>query len=124
MNKYLTAFVLGSCYPVFVLFFIGAQSISDRNYNYGLYTLVAPLYLGLMNMLGLYLSEIYGWDLTTRFLFIGALSGLIVATFARFTNAYKFPTETDWMKYYAVLITHHILTFSIIVRILTELVQA
>lgn len=121
MNEYLKAFIIGSCYPVFVLFFIGAQTIKDKNYDYGLYTIFAPLYLGIMNMIGLYLSTIYDFDLTTRFFITGLLSGSIVAIFATVTKSYSFENQCSWFKYYMVLILHHVLTFSIIVRLLTEL---
>ena len=118
--RYLSAFVIGSSYAVFLQFFIGAGFIvKGRNYDYPSYTLVAPLYLGLMNMLGLYLSEKCGWSLNKRFLLTGLLSGVIVSNFSTMTNAYTF-TESEWMQYYMILISQHIFSFAVIVNLLTR----
>ncbi len=119
VSRYLRAFVIGSSYAVFISFFIGAGFLAQKkNYDYHTYTLVAPLYLGLMNMFGLYLSEQFGWSMNQRFLLTGLMSGIIIATFATVTKAYNF-TQQEWMRYYLVLITQHVLSFAIIIRLLT-----
>ena len=117
--EYLKAFVIASSYAVFVSFFIGAGFLfHKKNYNYHRYTLVAPLYLGVMNMLGLYLSRRFDWSMNQRFLYTGLLSGTVVAIFATATNAYNF-TKNEWLRYYLILITHHVLTYVVIIRLLT-----
>lgn len=119
-NEYLQAFVIGSSLAVFASFFIGAGTIQNKNYSYPIYTLIAPLYLGLANMVGLYLATRFGWNDTQRFVTIGLISGIMVAIFATLVGAYPF-TRREWLRYYVVLISQHLITFAVIVRMLTLL---
>nr|QBK87326.1 MAG: hypothetical protein LCMAC201_02360 [Marseillevirus LCMAC201] len=121
--RYLRAFVIGSSYAVFISFFIGAGFIvKNKNYDYAKYTLIAPLYLGMMNMFGLYLSEQFDWSLNKRFLLTGLLSGVVVAIFASVTKAYTF-TQEEWLKYYLILISQHVFSFVVIIKLLTAEIE-
>ena len=119
ISRYLRAFVIGSSYAVFISFFIGVGYLAEKKkYDYYQYTLIAPLYLGLMNVIGLRLSERFGWSVNRRFLFTGLMSGIIVANFATITKAYNF-TQEEWLQYYFILITQHVISFAVIIRLLT-----
>ena len=111
-------FIVGSSWLVFLHFFLSVKKISPqvRNYFYEDYTIVAPLYLGLMNVLGKYLFK------TNRFLYTGLLSGLIVAIFNTINRSYNFSPE-QWSIYYLYIIAKHVLTFYIIIQSLEKMMQ-
>lgn len=110
----LKQFVVGSSAFVFLPFFGTVMNIDkkDKNYSYALYTIAAPLYLGLINVLG---SILFKGQY--RYLLTGLISGIIVAIAATLLNSYNF-TKREWNEYYIRIIIRHILTFGIIVNIL------
>ena len=114
--SYLKSFVIGSSFPVFILFFIAVRKISNniKNYKYEDYTLIAPLYLGLMNMISLYLTKYFNLNVRTRYLIIGIISPLIVITFARLNNSYNYD-NTEWTRYSIYLMMKHFLIFNFII---------
>ena len=113
---YLRSFVIGSSFLVCVLFFFGVQNVAPniKNYTYEDYTLVAPVYLGLMNAFSLYLAKKFSLSLRMRYIVIGIISPLIVISFARLSNSYNF-TNDKWKTYYMKLIMKHFMIFNIIV---------
>jgi hypothetical protein len=118
---YLKSFVIGSSWFVFILFFLSVMKIKNKNYSYELYTIIAPFYLGLMNMLSLYLANKYKLSLRQRFLLIGIISPLIVIIFAKLSNSYNY-TSKKWYEYYVYIIVKHMLIFNIIIYYLTIMI--
>jgi len=112
---YLKEFVIGSSYPVSLLFFLVVMNISDKNYSYESYTLIAPVYLGLMNVLSAYLQNKFDLTLRERFYLIGIISPVIIVLFAYFYKAYPFTTTKQWLTYAIRLIIKHFLIFNLIV---------
>lgn len=119
MKEYIKSFVIGSSFPVVVLFFLIVANIK-RNYSYEFYSLLAPLYLGLMNALSLFFAKKWNMTLKERYTFIGLFSPLIVATFAFFTKAYT-KTADEWFFYSLNLLVQHFFVFNIIVYNLEKL---
>jgi hypothetical protein len=121
--RYLRSFVIGSSFPVFVIFFLVVMNISTntKNYTYENYTLIAPIYLGVMNMLALYLANEFELSLRMRYIIIGIISPLVVIMFAYITHSYNFNGE-EWRKYAATLVVQHFLIFNIIVYGLEKLI--
>lgn len=119
MNKYLRSFVIGSSLPVVILYFLRVMNIGDdvKNYSYEAYSIIAPLYFGLMNMLSLYASENFGWDLRKRLIITGLLSPLIVMTVARVFGSYNF-VQADWFSYFIRIFINHFLTYNVIIYFL------
>lgn len=118
-SDYLKAFVVGSSFVTLLHFFLSVMKISEevRNYSYEDYTLIAPLYLGLMNMFGLWLARQLGLTGEWRYLLIGLISGLIVATIATVSKSYNF-TPDRWAKYYTYIVLKHIATYFLIMQVL------
>lgn len=113
---YLRSFIIGSSWLVFVLFFLSVMRISNkiRNYSYKSYTIIAPLYLGLMNTFSLYLARRFNLTMRQRYVVIGLISPIIVIIFAKITSAYNF-TASEWFRYSLRIIIKHFLIFNIIV---------
>lgn len=115
----LKSFIIGSSLPVFALFFLAVRKIDPlvRNFSYQDYTLIAPLYLGLMNLLGGIL-----FSGTHRYLYTGLLSGVVVALAATLFKSYNFETNKRWYQYYLYIILKHIIVFSVIIQTLSNMI--
>lgn len=114
--NYLKSFIIGSSFPATFFLFQAVKNIPDsiKNYSFQDYTVIAPIYLGLANLLSLCLSKIFNLSLQTRFLLIGILSPLFVISIVRSNNSYNF-TEEEWRQYYFRLITKHFMIFNLII---------
>ncbi len=122
MKNYLKSFIIGSSYPVFVLFFfnVARSPPEKRNYTYEAYTKVAPIYLGLMNALSLFLAQTFNLSLRMRYILIGILSGMIVSAISTTFKTYNFDRK-QWLEYYGRIILTHFFVFNVIIYTLEYL---
>lgn len=111
---YLKSFIVGSSFPVFIFFFLSVMNLPHKNYSYEFYTIIAPLYLGTMNMLSLYLARYYKLNLRERYLLIGILSPLIVISAVFLTGAYPFNSVSK-LHYMLRIIMIHFIIFNFVV---------
>lgn len=116
--EYFKAFITGSAYPVTLPFLARVSQLENKNYSYELYSLVAPLYLGLMNALSLLLAK----DLRTRLLLMGVISPIPVMIFATLTESYNF-SQREWYWYYLRLFIKHFLTYNVNMYLMTKLFE-
>lgn len=114
MTNYLREFVIGASWPVFIFFFLGVLNSKNINYTYGQYTLIAPPFLGLMNVFSKYLQNTYQLSRRGRYLLIGVLSPLIVSSIAFLLQTYNY-TPQEWISYALRLIVFHFLIFNLII---------
>lgn len=121
MNDYIKSFVIGSSFPVFLLFFLSVAKI-QKNYTYENYSLIAPFYLGFMNVVSLYIARQWKLSLRQRFMVIGVISPLLVITFAFLTKAYT-KTTGQWLAYATYLFAKHFFIFNIIVYHLEKVLE-
>lgn len=117
-SKLLKSFVIGSSFLAFFHFFTRVSQVSSRvhNYSYQAYSLAAPVYLGLMNVLG----GIIFPDSPYRFIYTGLISGLIAVEFSRTVHSYNFTPE-EWDRYTIRVILLHLFTFAFIIAGLERL---
>lgn len=115
-NEYLRAFVIGSSYLVFFPYFlaVGAADEKQLNYTYKDYTFVAPLYLGIMNMISLYFANTYALSRRMRYVLFGSISPVIVSCFSYIFQTYNYSNER-WISYAVGLFIKHFLIFNIII---------
>jgi hypothetical protein len=115
-SDYLRAFVIGSSYLVFFPHFlaVGLADEKQLNYTYKQYTFVAPIYLGLMNMISLLVATTYNLSRRMRYVLIGSISPLIVSSFSYLFQTYNYSNER-WIKYVIGLFMKHFLIFNIII---------
>lgn len=101
MNKILKQFIIGSSFPILFLFMI-VRNIPDdmKNYSYEAYTIISPIYFGLMNILALKV----GYNI------IGLISSLLVFTFSYQTKQYNFQTNEEWFSYFLRVLGLHVIT--------------
>jgi hypothetical protein len=116
MSEYLRAFVIGSSYLVFFPHFlaVGMSDNKQLNYSYKEYTFVAPVYLGLINMISLYFTNIYNLSRRMRYIIFGSISPLLVSSFSLIFQTYNYTNER-WIIYVIGLFIKHFLIFNIII---------
>ena len=126
MGQYLRSFVIGASLPVVAPYFIGLLLLDDKYKNfsnkaYQAYSIIAPLYFGLMNVLFLYFSKHFNWTLMERLLYAGIVSAIMVTTLVRLFNVYDY-TPKEWTRYHVRHMITHILTFVVIIYLLEKYV--
>lgn len=111
----LLGFVVGSSIAVLLPFFWSVSRMPDgfKNYSYATYTMIAPVYLGLMTALAVWLSR--WWGLRAAVAAISVASPLIVVAFAYFTGSYNYGTAQEWGSYGAGIILKHMLVYNIVI---------
>lgn len=114
--KYLRAFVIGSSFLVFFPHFLAVGMADEKqlNYTYKQYTFVAPIYLGLVNAISLFIATTFALSRRTRYVLIGSISPLIVSSFSYLFQTYNYSNE-QWMTYAIGLFIKHFTIFNVII---------
>lgn len=122
MENYFKSFIIGSSLPVFAPFFYFTSRIptTERNYSYYHYSLIAPLYFGLLNVFSIWIKNQFNLSLRNTYLIIGPLSGIFVAIIASYLNTYNYK-KNQWLIYYATLIFSHFFIFNVIIYFIQSL---
>ena len=118
-NQYLRAFVIGSSFLVFFPYFWIVSSFDKKNINfsYQFYSFMAPIALGVFNILSLYLATI------NRFLLISFIAPTLVALTVYFTKAYNtLKTYSSWLNYLVKLYLLYFIVFNFDVYFLDKYV--
>lgn len=112
----LRSFVIGSSLPAVAAFFYGVSEVPDdiRNFSYKRYSLMAPLYLGLVNVLIFTLVQKYKWPLRKTYAIVSIISGLLVPTYAKWIGVYNVDEDT-WTRIRILVLLMHIFTFNIVI---------
>ena len=118
-DSYIKSFVIGSSLPVFMHFFLSVQNIDpkSKNYTYEDYSIVAPLYLGFMNMISLFIGKQFGLNLRERLFYISLISAVCVMGIARYTKSYNY-SDKKWMQYMVWIFLKHLFTYNILIYLL------
>jgi len=124
-NQYLRAFVIGSSFFVFFPYFFIVSSLKKTNVNfsYKYYTFLAPIGLGLFNVLSLYLSIIFNLTKISRFILISLIAPTLVALTVYFFKAYNnLNTFSEWLNYLWKLYLLYFIVFNFDVYLLDKYV--
>ena len=121
--KYLREFVIGSSYFVFLPFYYSVKNRQDntKNYSYYHYTLVAPVWLGLWNIISLIIAEHFGLSKRQRFLVVSIISSLTIMSIAFYFKTYNF-TRKEWRTYFLNIFIKYLLLWNIVVFYLDKYV--
>ena len=112
--KYLKQFIIGSSYPVFVSYFYAVSKAKVKNYSYQSYTFVAPVWLGLWNVISLLIAESFNLTMEMRFLVVSIISSLSIMAISTKFNTYNF-SRKEWFKYYFRIFIKYLIILNIIV---------
>ena len=123
MAGYLRAFVIGSSFFVFFLFFFFVSRFDPKKFHYPYknYTLIAPLFLGIMNMVALWMERT--WHLTRRmkYFVMSILAPSCVLAFVYITKTYTY-TRSEWIYHMICIFVVYSFVFNIILYELDKLV--
>jgi len=99
-HNYLRAFVIGSSCFVFLPFFFAVSRFKKErfNYDYTTYTFLAPVSLGLMNVISLLIAEQFHLSPRERFLLISMLAPIVVLAFVALFKVYNY-TTIQWIRH-------------------------
>lgn len=120
MNEYLRAFVIGSCFFVFFPYFIIVYYFLGKSISYAPYTFIAPIALGLFNVLSLILSKQFHLTKTQQFLSISLIAPTLVALFVYTFKIYGFNTISGWTQYLITLYAIYFFVFNVVVYLLDK----
>ena len=69
--KYLREFVIGSSWLVFVQsLYMAIYNRPEKNWSYEKYSLIAPVWFGIWNVISLMFAEYFGLNIRMRFIFV------------------------------------------------------
>ena len=112
--KYLKQFVIGSSYIIFAPFYYAVEnSQPKKTYSYYNYTLVAPVWFGIWNIVSLKLAEYLKLTMHQRFLLVSILSSLSIMAIATYLKSYNF-TKEEWRKYYLYIFIKYMLVWNVV----------
>jgi hypothetical protein len=116
MNKYLRSFIIGSSFPVFILYFLAVRFNTKNNvYTFNDYVFIAPFALGLFNMISHYVADIYNIHLRKRLFISSIIAPIVVFLFDYITKQYKIHTIDQWLLLYVNLCIIYFIVFNFIV---------
>lgn len=118
-NPYIRSFIIGSsAFVVFPFYYIvGTIPQNQRNYSYRNYTFIAPLFLGTMNSLSLFMGNHYNLTLRQRLFIISIISSISVIAFAYLSKSCDYAKE-QWIRYAFSIIIHHFFAYNITMYLL------
>ena len=113
--KILRHFIIGSSFPIVSTFYYSVYyQQPKKNYSYFNYSLIAPIYFGLYNVILNIIGNKYGWSLKKRYLIFTFISWLTTILYATNYKSYNF-NSNQWKKYYLYLLIKYLILWNIIV---------
>ena len=113
--KYLREFVIGSSWLVVVQsLYMAAYRRPNKNWTYKNYSMIAPLWFGLWNVISLVITEYFGLTIRMRFFIVSIISYIAILTIEKGFKTYNF-TKEEWNEYYVYMLIKYLLTWNIIV---------
>ena len=131
MTNYLKAFIVGSSLPAFALFFIGfyanKKHISSQNCvtktldlePYIFYTIGAPIYMGLMSMLAVLISQQFKLSIQQSFCVVSLISPIIISFLITYCDIYTF-SPRRLKEQYIRLFAYHFMLYNLIIFTIYE----
>ena len=118
---YLKQFVIGSCCLVFLPFYIGYYRLKKDDYSYYKYTIITPLWFGLLNVISLIIANKLSLNVRLRFLLISLISFLLSLTYVVKNDIYDF-NKNEWYYYYVMLLFAYLFIWNIVIYNLEKMI--
>lgn len=117
MNLILLDFIIGSSYLIFIGFFIFVyKKIIQKkiNINYFDYTLIMPLWFGLLNVLSGLIQRKFNINDILRYFIISIIGLIVVVTVISYMNIYNY-NKKDFSKHIInVIITYFLIWIALV----------
>ena len=112
--KYIQHFLIGSSILVTAPFLYVFNKIKKPDYSYFNYSILAPIWFGLWNIIALIIGNYFNLSLRLRLFIISLISCCLIVLFARFKNVYDF-TPNQWFKYYISILSFYLFIWNIVI---------
>jgi hypothetical protein len=124
MKKYIKSFIIGSSWPIFIFYFIPVSQYGKMmNLPFTTYTMIAPPFLGLLNVYGMYLKNRYTLSQSQRFFYTGLIGAIFISITITLLQIYNFTTKSRWIRQYINLQIMYFFIFSIVIRSLEDALE-
>jgi len=96
--EYLRAFVIGSSFFVFFPYLFGVSQFDPKkfNFNYKMYSFIAPIGLGLVNVISLFIANCFKLTREMRYIVISLLAPTFVTTLVYLLKIYNYNLR-EWL---------------------------
>ena len=113
--KYLKEFVIGSSIAVVAPFYYMVYNHQpNKQYSYYDYSLIAPVWFGLWNIVSLVIAKHYGLSKRMRFFVISVLSYISIISISTYFKTYN-QTREEWNFYYLQQFIKYMLVWNIVI---------
>ena len=116
--KYVKQFVIASSILAMIPFLVAVNLSQHKNYTYFGYSIVAPIWLGFLNVVSLVIANRLGLTTNNRFILITAISYLSSLAIVEYTNSYQPLPDNYWLW----LLVIHLIYWNIIVRYIEQVI--
>ena len=118
-KELLQRFIIGSSLPSVILCLMivnySLKSKKGSKYTYYTYSIVCPLFFGIMNIISYYIGKKYNMSLKQRILFISMITPLLVISYVFITNTYNLQHMVDYIKYMFISFMLHFIVWNLFI---------
>ena len=115
--KYLKQFLCGANILTVLPFYLAVNYSKDKTYSYFNYTLIAPLWFGIWNVLSFIIAQKYNLSNNQRFIGVSILTSITVMCISTYYKTYEH-TQKEWLIYYVGIFIKYMLIWNLIIRTL------
>ena len=120
--KYFKQFIAGANIIVVLPYYIAVNNLGEnKNYDYYRYSLVAPFWFGLFNILSFIIANKYNLTNFQRFTLISIISSVSVMCISTYFQTYT-KTKKEWIEYYIKIFIKYMLVWHLLVRNVEKLI--
>lgn len=113
--KYLKQFLCGANILVVIPYYLTVQYSEDKNYNYFEYSLVAPFWFGLWNIISFIVAQKFNLTNNQRFIGVSIISSISVMFLSTYFETYENDFK-EWIIYYLGIFIKYLLVWNLIIR--------
>ena len=122
LRTYIQSFIIGSSWPVFIWYFKPASEFDTLlNFDYKKHAMIAPIFLGLLNVFGMFIAQQFGLSKPQRFFLTGLIGSIALGIFIKYYKTYNYPNNKIVTKHYISLFIIYIYIYCIVVYMLEDL---
>ena len=113
--NYLKQFLSGANILVVLPHYISVKYSKHKNYEFFQYSILAPLWYGLWNVMSYIVAKKLKIGIFYRFILVSAISSFAIMCISTYFRTYNF-TKKQWMKYYIGIFIKYQLIWNLLVK--------
>ena len=111
---YLQQFVIGSALGVTGHFLTTVGQMDKLKIDYFEYSLMTPLYLGFINVMGYFMAGYLGLSNLTRYVLTAMVGVLIPYSVLIYNDLYEFESDTERLQYLVLASMYYLFAFAVV----------